>query len=37
MRTLADELTELLSRAKYLEEKQPNTPMTPDYWTRLKS
>jgi hypothetical protein len=37
MRTLADELTELLSRAKYLEERQPNTPMTADYWTRLKS
>ena len=37
MRTLANELDELLSRAKYLEEKQPSTPMTADYWTRLKA
>ena len=37
MTTLANELDELLSRAKYLEEKQPNTPMTADYWTRLKA
>ena len=37
MRALANELDELLSRAKYLEEKQPSTPMTPDYWTRLKA
>ncbi len=37
MRTLAEEIDELLSRAKYLEQKQPNTPITSDYWIRLKS
>ncbi len=37
MRTLLEEIDELLSRAKYLEEKHPNAPITPDYWTRLKS
>jgi len=37
MRTLVEELDELLSRAKYLEEKDPNTPVSPDYWTRLKA
>ena len=37
MRTLLEEIDELLSRAKYLEEKHPNTPIAPDYWTRLKS
>jgi hypothetical protein len=37
MRTLPEEIDELLSRAKYLEDKHPNTPISPDYWTRLKS
>jgi len=37
MRTLPEEIDELLSRAKYIEAKQPNTSMTPDYWIRLKS
>ena len=37
MRTLLEETAELLSRAKYMEEKHPNTSITPDYWTRLKS
>jgi hypothetical protein len=37
MRTLVEELDELLSRAKYLEEKGPNTPVSPDYWIRLKA
>jgi len=37
MRTLSDEIDELLSRAKYMEEKHPNTAMAPDYWTRLNS
>jgi hypothetical protein len=37
MRTLPEEIDELLSRAKYLEEKQPDTPVTPDYWLRLQS
>jgi hypothetical protein len=37
MRTLLEEIDELLSRAKYLEEKHPNTPITPDYWIRLKA
>jgi hypothetical protein len=37
MRTLVEELDELLSRAKYLEEKNPTTPVSPDYWIRLKA
>jgi hypothetical protein len=37
MRTLVEELDELLSRAKYLEEKQPNTSVSSDIWIRLKS
>jgi hypothetical protein len=37
MRSLPEEIDELLSRAKYLEEKQSSTPITPDYWTRLQS
>ena len=37
MRTLLEEIEELLARAKYMEEKQPNAPITPDYWTRLNS
>jgi hypothetical protein len=37
MKILLEEIDELLSRAKYLERKQPNTPIPPDYWTRLKS
>jgi len=37
MRTLLEEIDELLSRAKYMEERHPNTFITPDYWTRLTS
>ena len=37
MRTLPEEIEELLSRAMYMEEKHPNTAITPDYWTRLKA
>jgi hypothetical protein len=37
MRTLLEEIDELLSRAKYMEEQHPNTVITPDYWTRLNS
>ena len=37
MRTLTEEIDELISRAKYMEEKHPNTSMAPDYWTRLAS
>ena len=37
MNALAEEIDELLSRAKYLEKKQPKTPMTPEYWGRLQS
>ena len=37
MRTLLEEIDELLSRAKYMEEKHPNTLITPDYWARLNS
>ena len=37
MRTLLEEIDELLSRAKYMEEKHPNAAITTDYWTRLKS
>ena len=37
MRTLPEEVDELLSRAKYLEEKHAGTPVTSDYWTRLQS
>ncbi len=37
MRTLLEEIDELLSRAKYMEEKHPDTPITLDYWIRLKS
>ena len=37
MRTLPEEVDELLSRARYLEEKHPNTPIPQDYWTRLRS
>ena len=36
MGSLPHEIDELLSRAKYLEEKHPDTPMAPDYWTRLR-
>lgn len=35
MRTLLEEIDELLSRAKYIEAKQPNTPIPLDYWNRL--
>ena len=37
MRTLLEEIDELLSRAKYLQAKRPDTPVPPDYWTRLTS
>ena len=37
MRTLLEEIDELLSRAKYMEEKHPTTVISPDYWTRLTS
>jgi len=37
MRTLLEELDELLSRAKFMEEKHPNSAITPDYWTRVNS
>jgi len=37
MRTLIEEIDELLSRARYMEEKHPGTSITDDYWTRLKS
>ena len=37
MRSLFEEIDELLSRAKYMEEKHPGTSITPDYWVRLKS
>ena len=37
MRTLLEEIDELLSRAKYMEEKHPNTAITDDYWIRLCS
>jgi len=37
MKTLLEEIDELLSRAKYLEAKYPNTVMAPDYWARLTS
>jgi hypothetical protein len=37
MRSLVEELDELLSRAKFLEEKQPNTSVSPDIWIRLES
>ena len=37
MRTVVEEIDELLSRAKYMEEKHPKTAITPDYWTRLHS
>lgn len=37
MKILLEEVDELLSRAKYLEQKQPNTPVPADYWTRVRS
>lgn len=37
LRTLLEEIDELLSRARYMEEKHPNTAITLDYWTRLHS
>jgi hypothetical protein len=37
MRTLLEEIDELIGRAKYMEEKHPNSAMTPDFWTRLSS
>ncbi|MGH9716456.1 MAG: hypothetical protein ACRD4R_06990 [Candidatus Acidiferrales bacterium] len=35
MQILVEEIDELLSRAKYIEKKQPNSPIQPEYWTRL--
>jgi hypothetical protein len=37
MRILFEEIGELLTRAKYLEGRQPNTPVPTDYWARLRS
>jgi len=37
MRNLLEEVDELLSRAKYVAKKDPETPVTNDYWTRLTS
>jgi len=37
MRTLLEEVDELLSRARYLETKDPKAPVSLEYWTRLKS
>jgi len=37
MRTLLEELDELLSRARYMETKHPNSAITTDYWNRLVS
>ncbi len=37
MRTVPEEMDELISRAKYIEEKHPGTAITPDYWVRLKA
>jgi hypothetical protein len=34
---LVEKLDELFSRAKYLEEKQLNTFVSPDFWIRLTS
>jgi hypothetical protein len=35
MQNLLEEVDELLSRAKYVAKKDPQTPVTNDYWTRL--
>lgn len=37
MRNLLEEVDELLSRAKYLAQKDPTTPVSHDYWARLTS
>jgi hypothetical protein len=37
MRTLLEEIDELLSMAKYMEEKHPDTAVTTAYWDRLTS
>lgn len=37
MRTLSEEIDELLSRAKYMEKNHPNSPITSDYWIRVNS
>jgi hypothetical protein len=37
MRSLLEEVDELLSRARHLAEKDPKAPVSDDYWTRLKS
>lgn len=35
MRSLPEEIIELLERAKYMEERYPNSSITADYWARL--
>lgn len=30
-------IDELLSRARYMEERHPNSAITPEYWTRLRT
>ena len=37
MRSLLEEIDELLSRAKYMQEKHPSTVIASDYWIRVKS
>ena len=37
MRSLPEEIAELFSRAKYMEDNHPGTAISPDYWIRLKS
>lgn len=37
MTVLFEEIDELMSRAKYMEKKQPDSPMAPVYWARLTS
>jgi hypothetical protein len=37
MRSLPEEIAELLSGAKYMEESHPGTAVSADYWIRLKS
>ena len=37
MRSLPEEIDELFSRAKYMEENHPGTAISADYWNRLKS
>ena len=37
MRTLIEEIDELLSRARYMEDKQPGTAIPDVYWDRVSS